>query len=429
MATSTVSLGKLLERWRRGRPIPRGWAIDADGAPLTNGYAASRARRLTPLGGTPEGGSHKGYGLAVAVEILSAVLPGLDAEPTTDGRRARVGHFCLAIDPARFGEAAGFPLRMDALIESLRETPPLTPGQPVRWRATRSGRCWPSEPRPASRSRRAVFEDFAAWPTRHACRSCSIGPEPDMRRLLGTLVVLAYSAGADPGAVSRPRAARGSSRRPHPPHRGLRRAARAVLPRPVRARAHRPTRHPRGARPRRVAPILSRDQVRREPSRFLSTARRARATLALLTGGTTGTPLEVHHDWRSLLANIGFGERERAPVIALSGGGFRPKELHIGYETSNLRKILAFYAAQTRLPVKPRRVSVSMRASFEEIVAAINTEQPDVLTAYGGFLDTFFRTVDGTRRCGSLAEGRHVRRRDRCRPSAVRGSSASWALA
>jgi phenylacetate-CoA ligase len=149
----------------------------------------------------------------------------------------------------------------------------------------------------------------------------------------------------------------------------------------------------RGAQELDRLPRLTRDEVRREPARFLSTARRARGSLALLTGGTTGTPLEVYHDWQSLLANIGYGERERAPVIALSGGAFRPKELHVGYETSNFRKILAFYAANTRLPVKPRRASVSMRAPIDEIVAAINAEKPDVLTAYGGFLDTFFREV------------------------------------
>ncbi len=131
MATSTVSLGKLLARWRSGRRLPRGWAMDADGSPVTNGYAASRARRLTPLGGTADGSSHKGYGLGVAVEILSAVLPGLTAEATSGGRRARVGHFCLAIDPARFGEPMGFPLRMDSLIDALRDTPPVATSQPV----------------------------------------------------------------------------------------------------------------------------------------------------------------------------------------------------------------------------------------------------------------------------------------------------------
>jgi len=131
MATSTVSLGKLLERWRRGKRLPRGWAMAADGSPLTDGHAAWRARCLTPLGGTALGGSHKGYGLAVAVEILSAVLPGLTSEPADGGRRARVGHFCLAIDPARFGEPMGFAVRMDSLIDALRDTPPATTGQPV----------------------------------------------------------------------------------------------------------------------------------------------------------------------------------------------------------------------------------------------------------------------------------------------------------
>jgi LDH2 family malate/lactate/ureidoglycolate dehydrogenase len=69
--------------------------------------------------------------LAVAVEILSAVLPGLTSESSSGGRRARVGHFCLAIDPARFGEPMGFPVRMDSLIDALLDTTPVTPGQPV----------------------------------------------------------------------------------------------------------------------------------------------------------------------------------------------------------------------------------------------------------------------------------------------------------
>jgi len=132
MATSTASLGKLLERWRKGRRIPQGWALDARGASVTNGHTAWRSRRLTPLGSTPEGGSHKGYGLAMAVEILSAVLPGVRGEDAPEHRRARVGHFCLAIDPERFGGAAGFAGRMDDLIAQVRQTPPIASDRPVR---------------------------------------------------------------------------------------------------------------------------------------------------------------------------------------------------------------------------------------------------------------------------------------------------------
>lgn len=129
MATSTVSLGKLLERWRSGRPIPEGWAVDRHGQPLTDGRRAAAERRLAPLGGSRDGGSHKGYGLAVAVEILSVVLPGVPLAAPDAGRRADVGHFCLALDPARFRE--GFGLDLDALLGSLRATEPADPRQPV----------------------------------------------------------------------------------------------------------------------------------------------------------------------------------------------------------------------------------------------------------------------------------------------------------
>jgi phenylacetate-coenzyme A ligase PaaK-like adenylate-forming protein len=150
----------------------------------------------------------------------------------------------------------------------------------------------------------------------------------------------------------------------------------------------------RGADDLARLPLLDRDAIRHEPRRFLSGSPRGRASLGLLTSGSTGTPLEIHHDHRSILANIAYGERERAPVIALCGGSFRPRELHIGYQTSNFRRILDFHASHARLPVKPRRDALSMTAPFDEIVEAINRVRPDVLTAYGGFLDTFFRTAE-----------------------------------
>jgi phenylacetate-CoA ligase len=149
----------------------------------------------------------------------------------------------------------------------------------------------------------------------------------------------------------------------------------------------------RGAPDLDALPLLDPDLVRREPARFLSDSRRARGAPAFLTSGCTGRPLEVHHDRQSLLANIAFGERERAPVIALCGGSFRPRELYIGYEASNFRKVLAFYAANTRMPVKPRRTAVSMMAPFDDIVAAIDEVRPDLLTAYGSFLDVLYRTL------------------------------------
>ena len=149
----------------------------------------------------------------------------------------------------------------------------------------------------------------------------------------------------------------------------------------------------RGARDLARLPLLERGLVREHPELFVSTGRRARGALPFLTSGSTGSPLEVRHDRRSLLANIAFGERERQPLIALCGGSFSPKEVYIGYETSNFRKVLRFYEENTRLPIRPRRITVPMTAPFERIVESINLHRPDVLTAYGGFVDLFFRSV------------------------------------
>lgn len=140
-------------------------------------------------------------------------------------------------------------------------------------------------------------------------------------------------------------------------------------------------------------PLLERGLVRAEPHRLLSQSTAARDALAFTSSGTSGTPLAVHHDRRSLLANIAYGERERDPVIALCGSGFRPTELYVGYQTSTFKRVQEFYAANTRLPIRPARSFVSLLEPVETVAARVNAERPDVLVGYGGWIDLFFKTV------------------------------------
>lgn len=67
MSTSGVAFGKITALAREGLPIPPGWANDYDGRPTTDGKLAYT---VLPVGG------HKGYGLAVMVDLFSAVLAG-----------------------------------------------------------------------------------------------------------------------------------------------------------------------------------------------------------------------------------------------------------------------------------------------------------------------------------------------------------------
>ncbi len=146
MATSTVAVGKIKIAMRKEVPIPVGWALDAAGLPTTDPHVAHASRRLTPLGGTRELGSHKGYGLAVLVDILSGVLAGAGygdrfvrhrrtGEPAP--RVMDVGHFLAAIRIDRFRPLAEFQAAMGDMLEALKNCPPaagqarvIVPGEP-----------------------------------------------------------------------------------------------------------------------------------------------------------------------------------------------------------------------------------------------------------------------------------------------------------
>ena len=138
VATSTVAIGKLRLAELHGRPLEAGWALDKSGEVTTDPKAALASRLLTPLGGTPKLSSHKGYGLAAMVEILSTMISGA----TYCGRRGSgsraldVGHFFLAIDPAAFRDDGGFGADVAGMMSVLRETRParsepvISPGDP-----------------------------------------------------------------------------------------------------------------------------------------------------------------------------------------------------------------------------------------------------------------------------------------------------------
>ena len=125
MATTTVAFGKVNIARRSRKPIPAGWALDEQGGPQTDSQTAYEGRRLAPLGGTRELGAHKGYGLALMVEILCATLTGA----STDG--LDTGHFFLVLDPAAFRDPDDVKADLGGLLGRLRAIAPSDPEQPV----------------------------------------------------------------------------------------------------------------------------------------------------------------------------------------------------------------------------------------------------------------------------------------------------------
>ena len=122
MATSTVPLGKIMLARRNGLALPVGWAADRNGVPTTDPEVAFSALRLLPLGGTPEQGSHKGYGLGVVVDVLAGVLSGAGVA-VGQGLGGQVGHFFAALRVDLLRPLDAFKAGMDEYLRALRETP------------------------------------------------------------------------------------------------------------------------------------------------------------------------------------------------------------------------------------------------------------------------------------------------------------------
>lgn len=140
-------------------------------------------------------------------------------------------------------------------------------------------------------------------------------------------------------------------------------------------------------------PILEKETVRSKPQMFIAEGSASRGAISFQTSGSSGTPMQVFHDRYSLLTNIAFGERERASIIKLCGGLFRPKEVYVGYDTSTFKNVITFYEQNVLFPVRPRRRIVSLLEPVDQIASIVNSERPDILTGYGGWIDLFFKTV------------------------------------
>jgi L-2-hydroxycarboxylate dehydrogenase (NAD+) len=137
MATSVVPRGKLEVADRNRKQIPVGWAVDEKGFDSHNpgqvlaNMLARSGGGILPLGGRGEMFSgHKGYGLALLVDVLCGVLSGsafgLDVDnmqkPAGPAGTAapRVGHFFMAVDIARFMPVEEFRQRLAALFSMLK---------------------------------------------------------------------------------------------------------------------------------------------------------------------------------------------------------------------------------------------------------------------------------------------------------------------
>ena len=120
MATSNTAYGKILHARETNTSIPDDWGLDKSGAPTTN---PQLVQAMTPFGG------HKGYGMGLAIDVLTGILLGAQFGPHITAmygdyeKKRGLASLMIAIDPATFVPLNNFKAQMDAMVTELHSQP------------------------------------------------------------------------------------------------------------------------------------------------------------------------------------------------------------------------------------------------------------------------------------------------------------------
>jgi LDH2 family malate/lactate/ureidoglycolate dehydrogenase len=130
MAMSVVARAKIRDAFKQGRDIPNTWGTDAKGFPTTDPKAALDGF-LMPVGG------HKGYGLALMVDLFAGLLSNaaylthIKSWQDAPSEPQNLGHFFVLLDTKRLGSTQWLSERMNDFANILLDSPAADPKQPV----------------------------------------------------------------------------------------------------------------------------------------------------------------------------------------------------------------------------------------------------------------------------------------------------------
>ena len=133
LGTTAITYGECRVAINEGRPLPEGVALDSNGEPTTDPEAAIKGGALLPFGG------HKGYALALAIQIMTSALTGASAvpEPGKDyGFTVIAMRRDILVDSERYIEV------LDELVRAVKSARPKDPKQPVLIPGERSAARW-----------------------------------------------------------------------------------------------------------------------------------------------------------------------------------------------------------------------------------------------------------------------------------------------
>ena len=156
-ATSRVAQGKMRVAHNKGERVPEGTLIDEYGNPTTDPGVVVVPQSNGLFGALMTFGEHKGYGMAVACELLGGALTGGGTwHRAADTQRAVLnGMLTILIDPAKLGTQTTFDQEALAFTDWLRQSPSHAGGVLIAGEPERAAR--------AARGRDGIVVDDATW--------------------------------------------------------------------------------------------------------------------------------------------------------------------------------------------------------------------------------------------------------------------------
>ena len=130
ISASLTTNGMTNRLHRHGQQLAHPWLLDANGVASRDPAVlfTDPPGTILPLGGVEAG--HKGFGLALIVELLTGGLAGLGRADQHDGWGATV--FVQIIDPAAFGGRDALTRQMQWIADACHANPAIDPNSPVR---------------------------------------------------------------------------------------------------------------------------------------------------------------------------------------------------------------------------------------------------------------------------------------------------------
>ena len=118
-ATASIAEGRVRNAYQQGEHVAPGLLLDPEGNPTSNAADFYQGGAIQPFGG------HKGYSLALWIEVFGGILSGAGSPAFPDWRQMQNGTFMLALDACFFRPEAEYRRDVDALFSAVTHAKPM----------------------------------------------------------------------------------------------------------------------------------------------------------------------------------------------------------------------------------------------------------------------------------------------------------------